>query len=127
MAHSEFMEKRRLHRFRQALPTILTLEPEGDDAAAPREFMAYTEDVSASGAFFITEEKVGEGSEVRLCCLLPYEGEETAAIPGSHSLLIARGRVVRVALGGIAVTFSSQYEMKPVAAGSRELETAAAV
>ena len=108
-------ERRRLHRFREALPTLLMFE-EASDARATRQLMAYTTDVSASGAFFVTEEAVTAGGDVTVYCLLPPEKEDDSAAPANFSMFYSRGTVVRRDPDGIAVRFAPQYKIVPVGA-----------
>jgi PilZ domain len=83
------MEERRVaHRYKLPLPVIVKLL---QSAAAPGELRATTRDVSTSGVYFTSDERLTVGIKLDLSLTLPPEVTQ-----GSAVIVDAQARVMRV-------------------------------
>ena len=113
---SEATDNRKYFRFKRALPAILTFEVHPAQAITETQVMAYTSDISSGGVFVETEHDICEGENLTIQCLLPPDDENALRAERPFlSLFQAHGTVVRKTPKGVAVLFSSPYEMLPVA------------
>lgn len=71
-----------------------------------------TRDISAGGAFLLTEEPLPAGTHLNAEINIP--GDEAAEETGTELQLRVEGRVVRVEPGGMAVSFYGQKIMPAV-------------
>ncbi len=102
-------ERREHERFELTLPCLLTLK-QGRVVSDIVELEA--RDISAGGAFLITDGKNGIGAPVRIDIILPPEIIKSSDGSGTH--ISAGGTVVRSGADGIAVTFDDDYRVAPL-------------
>jgi len=73
-----------------------------------------TRDVSANGAFLLTELPMTEGSSVTVELELPVERFKQLLEQGQDVTLRINGVVVRTETDGVAVRFQKKYEIIPL-------------
>lgn len=101
-------ERRKLERFNLVIPTRLVLTNNNKEAEV---FEINTCNISAGGAFFKTTHGIPKGMLVNLNFVLPIEN--LARILGVTSFVKIKGKIIRVDMEGIAVSFERNYEIMP--------------
>jgi hypothetical protein len=98
-------ERRQYERFQLALPTRLE-----DPTSVKKEiFDAQTRDISASGAFLHTTERLSEGTQCRLELTVP--SNKIKELTGAQSLIKVEGTVVRSTPDGVAICFDGECQI----------------
>ena len=101
-------ERRKLERFNLVIPTRLVLTNNNQEAEV---FEINTCNISAGGAFFKTTHRIPKGICVNLNFVLPIEN--LARILGVTSFVKIKGKIIRVDMEGIAVSFERNYKIIP--------------
>jgi len=105
------VERRKFERYDLAVPVkIETLAR----TAKKRKISLKTANVCAGGAYFRTDAALTEGTKVRLDLLLSYDSLGTARSSRSTRIRIL-GTVTRSQQGGMAIRFSEDYVIAPIA------------
>jgi len=105
------VERRKFDRYDLAVPVkIETLAR----TAKKRKISLKTANVCAGGAYFRTDCALTEGTKVRLDLLLSYESLKTFRSPGNTRIRIL-GTVTRTQQDGMAIRFSEDYVIAPIA------------
>ena len=102
-------ERRKLDRFLLRLPAKVVSPSSGDN---PRQVA--TRDVSASGAFLMTELPITAGTAVTVELDLPVDRFKQLLDQGQDVTLRINGVVVRTETDGVAVRFQKKYEIIPL-------------
>ena len=102
-------ERRKLERFLLRLPAKVVSPCSGDEPC-----QVATRDVSANGAFLLTELPMTEGSSVTVELELPVERFKQLLEQGQDVTLRINGVVVRTETDGVAVRFQKKYEIIPL-------------
>ena len=99
-------EKRKIERYDLHIPTHVEV---ASDQNGPEELDVLTRDISAEGAFLLTDRAVAEGKTVKLEMTLQFEA--LAEHFGKHQpvRVLLEGTVLRRQEGGIAVRFGKNY------------------
>ena len=98
-------ERRQYERFQLALPARLEMAT----SVKKEIFDAQTRDISAAGAFFLTTERLSEGTRCRLELTVP--SNRIKEITGAQSLIKAEGTVVRSTPDGVAIRFDGECQI----------------
>jgi hypothetical protein len=98
-------ERRRVERFQLRLPVRMEVTISG----TKRIFDLETKDISAAGVLIDTSERFSEGTPVKLNMTL--SSNRIQELTGSQSLIKVKGRVVRSAPTGLAVSFAGRKEI----------------
>jgi hypothetical protein len=106
------IEKRMMKRFTLELPASISVRAE-DGEKPPIDLL--TNDVSGSGAFFVTGYPLPVGTEVNIDLVLPLGNQ--GALERKGSLIKVSGRVVRNHKGGMAICFDGHYKILPLQGG----------
>jgi len=101
-------ERRDLERYDLTVPARVTVfKARGNKEV----FETNTCNISSKGAFIKTEHIVPEGTQVQLDVILP--GNKVKELIGASTYIKVMGKVIRVCIEGIAVTFDNKYELMP--------------
>jgi hypothetical protein len=101
-------ERRKLERFNLVIPTRLVLTNNNQEAEV---FEINTCNISAGGALFKTTHRIPRGTRVNLNFVLPIEN--LARILGVNSFVKIKGKIIRIDMDGMAVSFDRNYEIMP--------------
>ena len=101
-------ERRKLERFNLVIPARLVLTNNNQEAEV---FEINTCNISAGGAFFKTAHRISEGTRVKINFILPIE--KLARILEVTSFVKIKGKIIRVDMEGIAVSFERNYKIIP--------------
>jgi hypothetical protein len=101
-------EKRKHERFSLVIPTRLVLSHDSHDAEV---IEINTCNICAGGAYFKSNQTIQEGTRVSLDFVLPIE--KLAQVLGVNSFVKIEGKVVRVDIEGMAVSFDTNYKIMP--------------
>jgi hypothetical protein len=77
---------------------------------AGKKIIGRTRDISAKGAFFNTQEPLGEDTPVKLDIFLINSPSEKKESPNQIMVIKVSGNVVRTAFDGMAVSFNEDFE-----------------
>jgi len=102
-------ERRKLERFLLKLPAKVVSATSGDE---PRQVA--TRDVSANGAFLLTELPIDEGTSITVELELPVDRFQQFLEQGQDVKLRINGVVLRTEANGVAVRFQKKYEIIPL-------------
>ena len=100
--------RRKQERFNLIIPTRLVLTNDGQDAEV---IEINTANLSAGGVYFKTQQNITEGTQVSLSFVLPIE--KLARALDANTFVKLKGKVVRVDMEGIAISFDGDYEIMP--------------
>ena len=101
-------DRRHIERFKIIVPARLIVFESGKKKEI---FETNTCNISSEGAFFNTEQRLPDGTQVELGFVLPVS--KVKEITGVSSYVKITGKVVRSELDGIAVSFDEHYELMP--------------
>ena len=102
-------ERRKLERFQLHVPTTIELS----DASGHHETLQLqTKDISADGAFIVSQQPITEGSRLKLEMILPVEKLRDLIGANKKVELKLEGKVIRSDSSGIAVVFNRKYQIK---------------
>ena len=101
-------ERRLLERYNLVIPTRIELINSNRESEV---FEINTHNISAGGAFFKTSHKIPEGTHINMNFVLPIE--RLTKILGVNSFIKIKGKIIRVNVEGIAVSFDKKYEILP--------------
>ena len=109
---SRMIERRKFERYDLAVPVkIETLAR----TAKKKKISLKTANVCAGGAYFHTDLALTEGTKVQLDLLLSYDSLRTFQSPRNARIRIL-GTVTRSRQDGMAIRFSDEYVIAPIAA-----------
>ena len=109
---SRMVERRKFERYDLAVPVkIETLAR----TAKKKKISLKTANVCAGGAYFHTDLALTEGTKVQLDLLLSYDSLRTFQSPRNARIRIL-GTVTRSRQDGMAIRFSDEYVIAPIAA-----------
>lgn len=98
-------ERREYERFQLALPARLE-----NATSVKKEILdAQTRDISASGAFLHTTERLSEGTRYRLELTVP--SDRIKELTGAQSLIKVEGTVVRSTPEGVAICYDGECQI----------------
>lgn len=97
-------ERRKYERFSLNLPTRIDLKTPGLEQET---FDFRTHDISAGGAFFLTDKKISEGTRVKLDIVVSTDWLKN--LTGAQAHLKVDGTVVRSAPQGMAISFDGEH------------------
>ena len=110
------VERRKFERYELAVPVkIETLAR----TAKKKKISLKTANVCAGGAYFHTDLALTEGTKVQLDLLLSYDSLRTFRSPRNARIRIL-GTVTRSLRDGMAIRFSEDYVIAPIAARTSE-------
>ena len=102
-------ERRKLERFELHVPAVAeVVEPSGQTG----EIRLETRDISADGAFFVTDKPVSEGMALKLAMVISVDKLEQLIGSRNKIELKIEGMVIRSDSNGIAVIFDKKYKMR---------------
>jgi len=101
-------DRRKQERFNLIVPTRLVLTNNEQDSEV---IEINTSNISAGGVYFKTQQSIPEGTQVSMSFVLPIE--KLARVLGANSFVKIKGRVVRVDMEGVAVSFKGDYKIMP--------------
>ena len=101
-------EQRKHERFSLVIPTRLILSNDNLDAEV---IEINTCNICAGGAYFKSNQTIPEGTRVNMDFVLPIEN--LARMLGVNSFVKIKGKVIRVDVEGVAVSFDKNYEIMP--------------
>ena len=101
-------ERRKLERYNLVIPTRIVLTNSGQESEV---FEINTCNISAGGAFFKTAHKIPIGTDLNMNFVLPIE--KLARLLGVNSFVKVKGKIIRIDMEGIAVSFNKKYEIIP--------------
>ncbi len=102
------LEKRQIERFKMKVLTRLIVLTAGKK----KEMIElYTSDISARGAFLVTDHEIPEGTSIKLDFVLSVN--KLIELIGTNSFIKIAGKVVRTGPEGIAISFDKGYEIMP--------------
>jgi hypothetical protein len=101
-------ERRNLERYDLTVPARVTVYKAHESKEV---FETNTCNISSKGAFIKTEHIVPEGTKVQLDVILPVN--KVKELVGASTYVKITGKVIRVCIEGIAVTFDNKYELMP--------------
>ena len=99
---------REMERFNLRFPVTV----QADDVMGPATLETETRDLSASGAFFYTDQTFAPGTKLKIELVLPIE--ELKKLKGRYAKVRLMGNVVRKGNDGIAVRFHKTYQILSV-------------
>ncbi len=99
------MDKRKIERFEIELPARM----ETNSPNRKQVFDIVTKNISASGAFVITNSSISKGLRIKIN--LTLQNRKLAELTGSQSLIECEGCIVRVAPTGVAVCFDKACQI----------------
>lgn len=102
--------RRKMERFSLELPARISIAGEDNGPAA---LEAITDDISAGGAFFHTDNPLPIGTEMDIVLVLSLD--ELKKIKGKKASIKVKGAVVRVGENGMAISFDEEYQLSPLA------------
>jgi hypothetical protein len=106
-------EKRKLQRFVVTIPA--RIKPEAEAASLPSWQHHFTRDLSASGAFLLTQQPLPVGTTVMVRLLLPPLYNKRSQ--DKRAQITVRGAVVRIDEDGMGIRFERNYKI--VSAGGK--------
>lgn len=98
-------EKRRMERFRLALPSVISVS--GEEKVLDLQ----TSNICAGGVYFKTEQALAEGTEVKIDLIIPLD--ELRDLKGKNTLIRVLGKVIRTDKEGMAIGFDEDYQVMP--------------
>ena len=98
-------ERRQFERFPLTLPTRMKMITSNDNQV----FELETWDISAAGAFVITNEKFSKGTRFKLDLTVP--SNRIKELTGLQSLIESEGSVIRSSPIGVAIKFDKKCQI----------------
>jgi hypothetical protein len=109
------MEQRAMKRFDVKLPVRIDLY---EEEAETSPILLWTTNVSADGAYLQTNTPPQLGTRVRGHIVLPFVTEKKEL----RNAVEVTGSVIRVEDNGMALSFDSSYQFRPIATESLDLQ-----
>ncbi len=107
-------EKRKLERFDLKIPAKIKQADLSQNDRGEEVPDLTTNDVSSGGAFFHTTKPLPTGTEVKIELILPLDKLKELSEDILHALIKVSGTVIRTESGGMASSFDSNYQLRPV-------------
>ena len=101
-------EKRKIQRIEMRTPARLDVMSRGSKKLS---LQTETRDISSHGAFFITEDKIEENTNLDVEILLSMEKLQKLIGEKNRVRIQIRGTVIRNEPDGIAVSFGTKYQI----------------
>ncbi len=111
----ENSERRGVERFDLDIPAKIRVLAHRDEAG---EIQLRTENISCGGAFFRTPTPLPEGTDVRVDLVLNLDRFKTLKSGVGHVHIELKGTVNRSEKTGMSVSFSPEYQIRPLPADS---------
>jgi hypothetical protein len=101
-------EQRKRERFEMSIPTDVLVKNSGNNS----EFLKLIAvNISSGGAYLITDQKIPEGTPVKLDFVLP--SNHSRDLTGAYGYVKITGTVLRTDEDGFAVSFNRSYKITP--------------
>jgi hypothetical protein len=100
--------KREFHRYTFAVPAIIEiLSAKG----RKKKLNLRTANISAAGAFFLTENPLPEGTQVKINIFLQFKEVRGSSDTDGHIVMKVTGRILRAEPTGMAIGFNRDYDV----------------
>jgi hypothetical protein len=101
--------KREFHRYTFAVPAIIEIIAAKEQK---KKLNLQTANISAAGAFFLTENPLPEGTQIKINIFLQFNKEvRGSSDTGGHIVMKVTGRVLRSEPTGMAIGFNRDYDV----------------